>query len=79
MPQAPLALLPHLVDHPTDVAWQSFGHRQGKTAACNPMIFGLVALMALETEATHMDVTAAGVEIEKGIQSAVFNRIFATA
>ena len=56
-----------------------FGHRQGETAAGNLVVTGLVAFMTLEAEAAHMDVTACGVEIERGIEPAVLDWIFAAA
>jgi len=44
-----------------------FSHRQGEAPACNLVVSGLVAVLTLKTKAAHVDVTAAGVEIEKGI------------
>lgn len=53
----------------------SFGHRECEASAGDFMVSRLVTIMTLKTETPHMDVAAARVKIEKGIEFPVLNRI----
>jgi hypothetical protein len=54
-----------------------FGHWQGEAASGDLVVSGLVTLMTLEAKAAHVNVRAGGVEIEKGIELTVLDRILA--
>jgi len=56
-----------------------FGHRQGEAAAGDSVVAGLVAVVTLEAKAAHMDVAAAGMEIENRIELTMLDRIFSPA
>ena len=45
----------------------AFSHRQGDTAAADLVVACLVAIMALKTQASHVDIATAAVKIEKGV------------
>ena len=53
------------------------GHRQSKAATGDLVVSGLVTILTLEAEASHVNVRAGGVEIEKGIELTVLDRILA--
>jgi hypothetical protein len=56
----------------------ALSNRQGDTAAADFVVCCLVAIMALKTQAPHVDIAAAAVKIKKGVEFAVPDKILVT-
>ena len=57
----------------------AFSHRQGDAAASDLMVACLVAIMALKTQTSHVDVATASVKIEQGVEFSVSDKVLITA
>ena len=57
----------------------ALSHRQGDATAADLVVCCLVAIMALKTQAPHVDITTAAVKIQKGVEFAVSDKVLVTA
>ena len=53
-------------------------HRQGDTTAADLVICSLVTIMALKTQAPHVDIATAAMKIKKGVEFAVSDKVLVT-